>query len=210
MNINNLQKVFVGNIPFNCSENTFTKAFYNHSVDGFIKGDIIKDKYLNKCRGFGFVLLNSIENAEKLKTRNDIFIEERKLRFTDYIETTEKPYYTKNTYIYIENIPQNVNREYLKQVFNQYQIGKYYINTDYDTGEQKTNGMIEILNYDNYKNLLNTGFIIDNNHKLYLQKWKFKTNKKKDTYKNNTYKVFSVGHNFDSNKTISTNNNTST
>jgi RNA recognition motif-containing protein len=187
-------KVFVGNIPFNCTEKKFIETF--DKIDGFVKGDIIKDQYFDRCRGFGFVLLDSVENVEKIKKRDDIYIDNRQLRFTDYINSKKISYNTTHKYIYIDNIPEDVNREYLKKVFNNYEIGKYFINTDYETGGQKTTGMVEIKNYDKYIELLTKGFILDcNENKLYLQKWKYKNYKKRNSYNDEHNKVFPIRRN---------------
>jgi len=199
MSDENLRKVFVGNVPFNCTQEDFEKSF--NSVKGFIKGEIVTKQHSNICRGFGFITLNTSNNVEELKNRDDLFINHRQLRFTEYTNGPIKPKSKendKNKYIYVNGIPDGNNREYLEKVFSNYSLGRHYISTDVETGEQQNNGLIEILDNLKYKELLSMSTITDwDNNELELCRWKSKSYKKKDksTTKYDLFKAFTAGRN---------------
>jgi len=150
-------KIFVGNVPYQCTQEEFEKCFTD--VEGYVKAEIITLYKSNTSRGFGFVTLNSLENAEKLKLRNDITFKGRILRFTTYqSESHNKPTIENvNNYLYVENIPSNqtINKKWLMNIFKDYgPIGKCYIIMNKDTGEYENCGVVEITDDDKYKNLL--------------------------------------------------------
>jgi hypothetical protein len=156
-----LRKIFVGNVPYQCTVDEFQNTF--NKIDGFMDADIIIDKNTNMCKGFGFVRLNTIQNAEKLLKKTDLKINGRELRLTGYTSTLRYSNDEKIGYIYVDNIPDNCDRMYLKNIFTGYPIGVYYVNTDIDTGIPKNNGIVEILNTEKYKELLSMGSITDKN-----------------------------------------------
>ena len=199
MSDENLRKVFVGNVPFNCTQKEFETSFTN--VKGFTKGEIVTKQNSTTCRGFGFVTLNTVDNAEELKIREDLFINNRQLRFTEYTNGKIKHKnveYDKNKYIYVDNIPNGSNREYLEKVFNNYSLGRHYVSTDIDSGEQKNNGLIEVTDGLKYTELLSMGSIMDHNgNELELCRWKSKQYKKKENSvtKYDLFKAFTAGRN---------------
>ena len=167
------RKVFVGNIPFNCTPELFKKLL--ETIEGYQDGDIIMDSTTMLCKGYGFIVFDKVENAEKIKKREDIIIDNRILRFTDYCRGKNlhplcikkkqieiKPY--NRQCILVENIPFGNTREYLKLTFSQYELNKYYIKTDKKTGIPKNNGIIELKNTEDYKQLLEKHIIEDINH----------------------------------------------
>ena len=46
-------KIFVGNVPFQCSKEEFTDCFNKYK--GFLDADIVNRFNSENCRGFGFV-----------------------------------------------------------------------------------------------------------------------------------------------------------
>lgn len=90
MSEDNAAKVFVGNVPFDCSSEEFTECFA--SLEGFKEANIIKRTRSdnsrgypsNLSRGFGFVVFESPEQADKLLQRTDMRIKDRDLRFSHY------------------------------------------------------------------------------------------------------------------------------
>lgn len=184
------KKIFVGNVPFDCSQKLFTDTF--KGIEGFVRGDIVTRPRSDICRGFGFVTINSIENAEKLKKRKDLYIKSRQLRFTNYIVNDNH----KSKYIFVDNIPDGKKRSYLKDTFQDHSIGKHFINTDTITGVPKGYGMIELMETDDYYKLLESGYIEDNNQNiLKLSKWKGRNPRKKncDLTKYDIIKAFAAG-----------------
>lgn len=172
-------KIFVGNVPYYCTQGQFEITFKD--VDGFIKGDIVTKPKSNICRGFGFVTIKDKKSAIKLKGRHDLYIKNRQLRFTDYILNDDKDvvndHSVKQKYIFVDGLPNNSKREYLKETFNDYTLIKYFVKTDIETGIIKTNGMIELAILDDYKKLLERGFVKDSKGNLLkLSRWRQKPN----------------------------------
>jgi RNA recognition motif-containing protein len=165
-----LRKIFVGNVSYECTQDIFENTFRN--MDGFINAEIVADKSSGTCRGFGFVTLNTSENARKLLKKTDININGRELRLTQYTSTQKYTDIDRAGYICVDNIPDNCNRSYLKELFAGYPLGKHYIITDIYTGEPKNNGIVEILSVSKYKELVSSGFITDKNgNQLKLYTW---------------------------------------
>lgn len=77
-----LSKIFVGNVPFQCSQSEFSECF--EKMDGFIKAEIVCKCNMEISRGFGFVTFDSPENAKKIIGNNSIQCKDRILRFTEY------------------------------------------------------------------------------------------------------------------------------
>lgn len=86
--------------------------------------------------------------------------------------------YNRNNYVFISGIPNGKKRSWIKKCFNNYEpIGKYFMITDHATGVIKNAGFIEILDNNNYKNIINKRFhsIMDegNNVILEINRYKF-------------------------------------
>jgi RNA recognition motif-containing protein len=140
-------KLFVGNIPFNCSLDNFRNAFKNRK--GYIVADLINN---SSSRCFGFVVFKDKENIEELLNKNDVFIGDRKLRLTRYNNTNKKE---SINYIKLSNIPESITSEDIKNEFKNYsEIGKCFIEMDRLNGKYKNTGIIEILDSDIYEKLL--------------------------------------------------------
>jgi nucleolin len=151
-------KIFVGNVPYQCSQEEFEKCF--ESVDGFIKAEIITVYKSNTSRGFGFITLRSLYDAEKLKYRDDILFKGRMLRFTSYqTYNSQLTMDNLNNYIFVDGIPSGKNREWLKKSFSEYEpIGRCFVAMHHETGKSKNNGLIEILDDLKYKAILSKGW----------------------------------------------------
>jgi RNA recognition motif-containing protein len=151
---NNECKIFVGNVPYQCTQEEFEKCFQN--IDGFIKAEIITMYKTNMSRGFGFITMRSIYDAENLKHRDDILFKGRVLRFTNYQSDTHvSSSENLNNYIFVDGIPDGKDREWLKCFFSSYEpIGKCFVAMNHDTGIMKNNGVVEILDDSKYKAIL--------------------------------------------------------
>jgi len=171
-------KIFVGNVPFDCTNKEFQDIFNN--VEGYISGEIITKYNSQNSRGFGFIILNTLENAKKILGRNDIVLKERVLRFTEYDnknKNKKKIYYDnentnniKNRYLIIKDVI-NINREDIKEMFFDQEIGKYFIAVNRKTGDKLDYAIVEYYeNTNQIKNILNDGFITykDNKYRVSL------------------------------------------
>ncbi len=184
-------KIFVGNVPFQCTKDEFIECFNIYT--GFIDGDIINRINSTNSRGFGFITFNSSENADNfLNLKQQIPLKGRNLRFTKYMPYNKKiinDNHNDKNYIFIKNVPKNYKPDDIKNIFEKYNIGSYFINSDIITGESKGTAVVEILDKTNYYDLLNKKeFKIENineqlpenkNTTLYMSKWKQKIKIKK-------------------------------
>ena len=183
----NSSKIFVGNVPFQCTTEEFANCFKIY--EGFTSADIINRQHSVNSRGFGFLTFKNSLFANKFLSENpQILIKNRLLRFTKY-HINDSDYITKtieSTNIFIKNIPSNYTSIMLKKLFEKYtdNIGLCYINTDIMTGETKNTGIVEILDYDVYNNLIDAGKITDDsNNTLNLIKYKNNIKIKKSSKK---------------------------
>lgn len=138
-------KLFVGNIPFDCSLDDFRNAFKKRK--GYVTADLINN---SSSRCFGFVVLKNKENVDELINKNDVFIKDRKLRLTRYNNKKET-----TNYIKLSNIPTEIKIDDIKKEFENYSdVGKCFIEMDRLTGIYKDTGIIEIIDSDIYEKLL--------------------------------------------------------
>jgi len=71
-------KLFVGNLSFNATQEQVQSLFGAHGT--VVEVDVIKDKFTNRPRGFGFVTMESQEAAEAaIKALNGKELEGRAL-----------------------------------------------------------------------------------------------------------------------------------
>ena len=56
-------KLFVGNLSFNTTENDLQDAFAPHGT--VVEANLMMDRTTNRPRGFGFVTMSSAEEAQK-------------------------------------------------------------------------------------------------------------------------------------------------
>ena len=171
-------KLFVGNIPFDCKLFEFRNVL--KKCNGYINADLIN---ISNSRCFGFIVLKNKECLEELLITNNVFLKDRKLRFTRYNNSNSNlnnnininnntNNNTNNNYLKLYNIPNTIKTEDIKKEFENYsQIGKCFIDMDRLTGEYKTTGIIEILELDIYEKFLNLDTIIINNITINISKY---------------------------------------
>jgi RNA recognition motif-containing protein len=177
MSVSNLNKIFVGNVPFYCDATDFQDFFKKY--DGCIKAEIIYKPNTKISRGFGFIIFDSPENALKLLGRTDVVFNDRNLRFTTYAFSNKKhsdnicpaPLGQKN-YLLVKTVRPSMTREDLKSLFaNIAPIGKHFVTTSIEIGE-KGCGIVEILDNVIFNYLLKKQILIDDNANLYeLSRW---------------------------------------
>lgn len=63
-----MSKIYVGNLPFNITEQELDSSFQQF---GKIKEiALIKDRYTNECKGFAFITFDAADSAQKALTLN--------------------------------------------------------------------------------------------------------------------------------------------
>ena len=173
-------KLFVGNIPFECTKNEFKNIFKKYN--GFKSSDLINDN--NKC--FGFIIFDNNTIINEIITSNNIFIKDRKLRLTRYNNKIKET----TNYIRLKNIPNSITSLDIKNEFENYsEVGKCFIDMDRITGKFKTTGIIEIIDVDIYNQLLNLDTILINDIEISMEKYNDNeyVDKKNYTYKKINY-----------------------
>ena len=153
----NKRKIFVGNVPFDCTQEEFETFFAD--VSGVHKADIVNG-HRGDSRGIGFVTMKSVEDAEKLKTRDDIKCKGRILRFYPYKNNVAKNAIgDMSNYVYVDGIPENKNRQWLKMIFNDYgPFNRYFMAINHDTGHIKNTAFLDLVDDYKYDKLLSSKY----------------------------------------------------
>ncbi len=85
-----MKKLFIGNLSWKASEETLKPLFEAYGTVVSIK--IIVDQYTGKSKGFGFVEMESAEEAEKaIQGLNDKPVLDRNIRVSQAQERTDRP-----------------------------------------------------------------------------------------------------------------------
>ena len=167
-----MNKVFVDNINYNCTIENFKEAFKN--IKNIVDIQLSIDN--NKCKGYGYIILKTQQDALNIINNCKFLLNGKKLRFLKYKENNNSndPENINNNYICIRNLNNLITRKDIYKIFSKYsKIGKHFICTDILTGESQNYALVEILDDDKYNYLLMLKNIIDNNgDKLYIEKWK--------------------------------------
>ena len=153
-------KLFVGNIPFDCTKNQFKNIFKKY--DGFKNADLINDN--NKC--FGFVIFNNNHVIDDIINANNIIIKDRKLRLTRYNNKIKET----TNYIRLKNIPSSITSSDIRTEFENYSdVGKCFIDMDRFTGQYKNTGIVEIIDTDIFLQLLDLDIILIKDEKIVME-----------------------------------------
>lgn len=202
MNSEDITKVFVGNVPFDCKIDQFNNCFKD--VEGFIRAELIIKQTL-QSRGFGFIIIGATENssakqnAEKLMIRTDKHINGRSLRFTEYSANDRRNEHSKHNYIIINNIPTYITRKDIMDSLSTISIGRCFKQLDRTTGNEKNTAIIEFMNIEQYKKVLDNGKITiqvnGNSIELPVCPYKVQQNYKKQEKisKLELYRAFNAG-----------------
>lgn len=191
-------KLFVGNVPFNCSLDEFNNVFKDQP--GFIKAELIYRVKSKLTRGFGFIEVESKDNIKNL-LENTFNIGNRTLRITEYTsDNTEK----KDVYkIFIKNLEYLTENEIINGLKKYNSVISVSISTDKDTNKSRGHGIIELGSNEEYMEIIgeNTLKIKDVVTNVYPFKNKFQKNKvnfinkkkpyddKSDEYNGKSYKA---------------------
>lgn len=192
MSNNRSLKIFVGNVPFQCTREEFIECFKKYN--GFIDGDIVNKLNSDNSRGFGFISFKNQSNANEFLTCNEpVILKNRILRFTKY-DTNDKKI-TKNkindkNYIFVKNISKEVKPDEVRSIFACYgDVGSCFINTNILTGESKGTAVVEMIDQDVFNRLLMLKEIVFNGNQLEVSRWKCKIKKNINVVHNDMYKT---------------------
>lgn len=193
---NNQSKIFVGNVPFQCTIDELRNCFKNMS--GFIDAQIINRYNSEYSRGFGFVTFDSVDNAQKLLNKNDVVCKDRILRFTEYNSNNYNNDVNVNknkNYIFVRNIPKDMTRDELANYFKTIgNVGACLIATNIKTGESKGTGVVEMIDENIYRDLLNKKNIVIQGVLFEVSKWRNIKNKQSNQHQHKL--INSINHKF--------------
>jgi RNA recognition motif-containing protein len=189
----NEKKVFVGNVPFDCDNAEFISCFSH--LNGYISAELINKKGEDSSRGFGFVAFKTINDTTFLLKQDNIYIRERKLRFTSY--STQKPKAkTTTNYILLSDITQDITREDILTEFKVYSdIGKCFIMTNRNTGDFRDLAIVEVLDNDSYAQLIELEQMYINNFIISLRPFNVKKQKNVINTNKEIFDAFEAGRN---------------
>lgn len=166
-------KVFVGNVPFNCTSEEFQGIFKN--MTGYVNCELFMRQDKKMSRGSGYVTFGNESNAETL-FKNGMTFKDRELRFSAYQENKKET--TQHTFkLFVRNIPETMKREELVKIFSKYgRVGMCRISHDPTTGNPRGFGTVELFNKDSFKQLLTQKTVEHGGHVLNV--YSFKTRSK--------------------------------
>ncbi len=136
-------KVFVGNVPFNLTEEEFQECFKN--LEGYVTAELISRNQTKSTRGFGFITFENSKYVKKfLEDRIEIIVKDRKLRFTNYYDSNTDDFMIntiKKNNIFVYNIPEDYTDNDFKQTFSKFgKVILAYINKDINTKKNYQQG----------------------------------------------------------------------
>ena len=174
------QKIFVGNIPFESTQEEFDSFFTGLNIIGLMRSDLILKSDKNETRGFGFLTFNNILNSKKfINTYSNLEFKGRILRLTEYVKQQKNNNINniicQKNLIIIKNFPNNFTREDLYEtmlsVCSPEMIGRYYIASNTLTGRSKNYGVVEILDNLTYDHVSSNKYISINGLILEINKY---------------------------------------
>lgn len=186
-------KVFVGNVPFQCTTEEFKECFEN--LEGFVTADIIRRHHSKLSRGFGFVVFDTEEQANGLLNETGINLRDRVFRFSSYLQdSVPKKKEAGSFQVYVNNLEVGTTSENLKEAFNDYDdLTTCVVNST----SRNTTGVVTFESYDSFKSVLNNPPTLGENT-LQVKPFR-KQNTKTENVKLNNPKVayregFKAGH----------------
>jgi RNA recognition motif-containing protein len=129
-----LNRVFVGNVPFQCTSEEFQDCF--KEVNGYVTAEPIK-RYgsSDMSRGFGYVVFDTNERAEEFlnnsNEQEEFNLKDRVLRFDTYQSREDTPTRREprldsfnqrmsNYKIFIDNLAEDTTKDDLQDCFSEY------------------------------------------------------------------------------------------
>ncbi len=183
-------KIFVGNVPFDCTNEEFKEIFKN--VEGCTLAELVNRNSNSNTRGFGFLtFINSDYASNFLELKNKIILKDRILRFTKYYDTNGGDFITKNLKnknILVNNIPKHFDNNKLKEFFSSYgNISLCYINKDINTKKKINTAVVEFLDDDSYQKVLSMkNFTLNDGTVINVKKYQ---EEKQEDKTNNDYDI---------------------
>jgi RNA recognition motif-containing protein len=188
-------KIFLSNIPYDCTTEKLKDVMKQY--EGFIDVKIYTDNN-DKSRGNGIAIFDTKDNGFKLLEINDLEINGRNLRFYKYINNNVNN--KRNNTIFLKDIPNDTDVDDLREKMeNKYgSINKCVI---YKNKADKMCGLIEIKEYNKFKEALDDGIIDLNGNECVMREYvtgnkkSFNVNKNDYINKNTRRSIYLAGFN---------------
>jgi len=192
-------KIFVGNVPFDCTDSEFKNAF--KSIDGCVSAELVSRSQSNNTRGFGFITFsNSLHATNFLDKKEKILLKERTLRFTKYHDSEDSDFIINNlkkNNIFVSNIPKYFDNKKLIEFFSNFGpvlIG--YINKDINTKKKTNTGTIEFENEETFNKVLEMRFIgLEDGNVLSVTRYKEECLSKSPDYEIDIKEIYKIAFN---------------
>lgn len=142
------KQLFVSNIPYDCTEETFEQAF-NKEYE-ITSRRLVRNPRTKQIRGTGFISTNN-ETAYNglLNGEIPIVINGRRLKFSEYVN--QKKFYK----LHVRNIPKDTTNQNLFLFFQQFgALDSVKIDINYKTKESKGTATVVYNNYDDFNKVL--------------------------------------------------------
>lgn len=124
-------KMFVGNVPYLCTDEEFVECFKNYN--GYLSADVVRKPNSKFSRGFGFVtFVNKTDGDELMKLDGEMTLKGRVLRFSSY--ETEKE--AKNYLVFVRGVTPEMTADDLKSLLEEYgTVTEVTLNCNRETGK---------------------------------------------------------------------------
>lgn len=173
-------KLFVGNVPFKCTNEEFNNIFENEP--GFVKAELVYRNKSKLTRGFGFVEFNTEEDLNNTLFKK-FSLMDRELRTTKYELDKNVKTYKPSHKLFVRNLG-DLTESDLFDCFSRFgNVTKCYLLLDKNTNESRGLGVVEYEDETTFKDVLEKNDIDYN--ELVLNVFKYKNNSYK---KNNKFK----------------------
>lgn len=140
-------KLFVGNLPYDIDSEKLAQMFYQAGVVEI--SEVIYNRQTDQSRGFGFVTMSSVEEAEKaVEMFNGYDINGRRLTVNKAAPKGSQPERIPRAYepsfrMYVGNLPWQVDNDRLEQVFSEHgKVIDARVVYDRETGRSRGFGFV--------------------------------------------------------------------
>lgn len=190
------KKVFVGNVPFDCTSEEFVDFF--KTMDGFKSGDVISRKTTTGSRGFGFVEFETVSQAQQLVKKTDLVLKDRVLRFTEYNLPEHFKRLENLCKVFVRGLDKNITTEQVKKVFSSLKqdVKDVHLNVDKNTNKCSGSGWVLFNTREDAEKVLELESVEYEGQKWSLYKFRSKSGKKhpKKNYKHQIKQMYNSGY----------------
>ena len=166
-------KLFVSNVPYNCTEEEFVKFILALSPSSIKDARLVKKTNSPVNQGYGFVTLLTQESVDWLK-KQEVILNGRKLNMTDY--ANQHKFYK----LHVMNVPETLTEQTLFEMFSQFgKVDNVKKDYNFTTKVFKGTAMVVFTNYEDFNSVLTKKeLVFPDDVKLTVTKRRLPFNKK--------------------------------